>query len=130
MLVPNAKCYVYIVSMTVLINLMHVYSYIYIRNKMSFVYIRKIIFLYCIYCCYSFAWLMHGGYYLPQKGQRMHVYCPLALSPEAEDFFTFTWEFVYFTTYTHSPKVFNKNDELHSKINHRQFSCFNFITCM
>ena len=34
--------------------------------------------------------------------------------------------------YTHSPKVLNKNDEadeLHSKINHRQFYCFSFITC-
>jgi hypothetical protein len=31
------------------------YIAIYIRNKMSFVYIRKIIFLYCIYSCYSFA---------------------------------------------------------------------------
>ena len=36
---------------------------------------------------------------------------------------------LYFTTYTHSPKVFNKNNELHSKINHRQFYCFSFITC-
>jgi hypothetical protein len=53
----------------------------------------------------------------------------MALSPEAEDFFTFTWEFLYFTTYTHSRKVFNKNDELHLKINHRQISCFSLITC-
>ena len=61
-------------SMTLLILLMDVqYIAIYIRNKMSFVYIRKIIFLYFIYCCYSFAWFRHGGYYLPQKGQRMHA---------------------------------------------------------
>ena len=60
----------------------------------------------------------------------MHVYCPLALSPEAGDFLHSPENFnLYFTTYTHSPKVFNKNDELRSKINHRRFYCFSFVSC-
>jgi hypothetical protein len=48
---------------------------------------------------------MYGGYYLPEKRQRMYAYCPLVLSPEAEDFLTLTWKFLYFATYTHSPKA-------------------------
>jgi hypothetical protein len=40
-------------------------------------YIRKIIFLYCIYwlllLLFNLLDFMHGGYYLTQKGERVHV---------------------------------------------------------
>ena len=57
---------------------------------MSFLCIRKNIFLYCIYCCNSYSFcLIHAR-------QRMHAYCPLALS---RDFLHSPENFnLYFTT--------------------------------
>ena len=64
-------------------------------------YIRKNIFLYCIYWLlllfFNLLDFMHGGYYLTQKGERVHAYCPLALSPEAE----------VCEDFLHSPENFN-----------------------
>ena len=49
--------------------------------------------------------------------------------PEAEDFLHSPENICTLLRilYTHSPKVFNKSDEPHSNINHRQFYCFSFI---
>ena len=73
---------------------------------------------------------MHGGYYICRKKDSACMTC-MCLSPEAEDFLhspdNFCTLLPSYSGYTHSPKVFNKNDELHSKINHRQFYCFGFI---
>jgi hypothetical protein len=62
--------------------------YIYIRNKMSFVYIRKILFLYTVYIA---VMLLLDSWRLPSATKRTAHACilianALALSPEAEDF--------------------------------------------
>jgi hypothetical protein len=69
-------------SMTVLIHLMDVYicSYIFVI-KCHLCISEKLCFYHTAYIAVILLlnWFMHGGYYLPQKGQRMHVYCPLPI---------------------------------------------------
>ena len=111
-----------------LIHLMDVYSYIFVI-KCHLCISEKL----CFYTVYIAVILlldscMHGGYYLPQKGQRMHDMHVHVLSPEAEDFLHSPDNFctLLVVTIPILLKFSIKTMNYIQRVNHRQFYCFGF----